>query len=54
MLLSGLEDGLDSYVPPLAILIVKGVQLALGLLYLGSLHVRVDEYVNNVVQSVGR
>lgn len=51
---SGLKDGLNSFVIPLAMLLAKGEKLALGSLYLGSLCPRLDECVENVIRYVGR
>lgn len=42
-----------SYVFLLAILLEKGERLALGLIYLGSLFARLDEFIINVTRSLG-
>lgn len=39
---SGPEDGLNSYVFLLAILLAKGEKLALAMIYLGSLYTRLS------------
>lgn len=52
MLPSRPEDGLNTSVFPLAILLVKGKRLALALLYLGSLFYRLNECLKNIVWSV--
>lgn len=52
--LSLLENGLHSYVFPIAVLFVKGKRLALASLFLGSLYVRLDEFLKNSVKSVGQ
>lgn len=49
MLPTGLENVLNPYVFPLAIVIAKGVQFPL---YLGSLYARLDKCVDNVVWSM--
>lgn len=45
---SGLEDGLNNYAFPFAILLAKGKKLALAPIYLGSLYARLDECLSNV------
>lgn len=54
VLLSALEDKLNLYVFPLAILNAKGVSLALAPLYLASLYQQLDERMANVVTFVRR
>lgn len=51
---SGLEDGLNDYVIPLAILLAKGEKLALALLYMRSLYARFDECVKSMICSMSR
>lgn len=48
-----LEDGLNSYVFPLAILLAKGENLPLASLYLGSLYARLM-CLGNVTRLMGR
>lgn len=48
------ENGLNPFIFPLAILLVKGKKLALARLYLGLLYAHMDECVSNVVCSMGR
>lgn len=43
VLLSGPEDGINSYIFPLAIRLAKGKSLALAPIFLGSLYYRLDE-----------
>lgn len=50
---SGLENGLNSYVLPLTILLLKGERLALALIYLGSLSAHLDKCVANIAQPLG-
>lgn len=44
-----LEDGLNPYFSSLAILITKGIKLALASLYLDSLYVRLDKCARNMI-----
>lgn len=48
------KDGLNPYIFLLDNLIVRGVQFALALLYLGSLYAQLDEYMGKIVREVGR
>lgn len=52
LLLSEPEDGLNSYVFPLAILLVKGERLAQASNYLVSLFTRLDEWATDIVRSL--
>lgn len=54
VLLSGPEVGINSYVFPMAICLGKGEKLALGPIYLGSLYVRLDECLRNILHFFGR
>lgn len=51
---SGPEDGINSFVFPLAIRLAKGEKIALGPIFLGSLFYRLDECVRSLVRSRGR
>lgn len=51
---SWLEDNLDSYVFPLAVLLAKGKKIALVPIYMGFLYAGLDECVTNVMWSLGR
>lgn len=51
---SKLEDELNQYVFPIAIQIVNGMKFALAPLYLRSLYVMLDEYINNITQAIRR
>lgn len=48
------KDRLNPYIFLLDNLIVRGVQFALALLYLGSLYAQLDEYMGKIVREVGR
>lgn len=52
-LLSGLKDGVNTYVFLLTIHLIKKKRFVVGLLYLGSLFGRLDDCDNNILCSVG-
>lgn len=47
------DDGINAYVLPLVVHLTSGKKLLLGPLYLGSLHARLDECIQNFTSSVG-
>lgn len=51
---SGPQDGIHPYVFPLAIKLSKVEQLALALIFLGSLFYHLDECIQNQLKSMGR
>lgn len=48
------QDGLQSYVFALAVMLVKRKRFALATLYLGSLYARLDKCLHNIFRSVSR
>lgn len=53
ILSSGLEDGLNSYISPLTILLVNGEKVELVPIYLRSLYTFLDECIVNVAWLLG-
>lgn len=51
---TGRADGINPYVSPLAIRLVRGEKLAMTPIFLGSLFFRLDECVQNLLKSMGR
>lgn len=51
---TGRADGINPYVFPLAIWLVRGEKLALTPIFLSSLFFRLDECVRNLLKSMGR
>lgn len=49
---SGPKDGINSFVFPIGIHLVKGENLAQAPIYLKSLYARLDECINNVLRLV--
>lgn len=54
VLSSGPEDGINSYVFPLAIKLAKGEKFALTPVFLGSLFYRLDKCVQSLVRLMGQ
>lgn len=54
ILRSGVEDGINTYVFPLAIRLEKGKKLPLGPVYLEPLYARLDKCAKNITRAMGR